>query len=463
MFSYIRILIGIILIALITGMVLAGNSIRSTVVDYTLSPILEQDAKTFTKGYNKTIWSPNKEKQESEIFQESSTEYLKNAPFLKFLIYSDKSELLYNNGKRHLGMVEDSTFRKQLHETTRGKTTTILLHDTIYRNSKGERKIGDLLRVMVPLEDNGTSMSVSTVATILYDISYAKESLSTIQNTVIATVSSILLIIYVLFFIASRKAEFIIEEQNHVTQELVEAKKRAEAESEDKSKFLANVSHELRTPLNAIIGFSDIIKDQVMGPIGNDQYLEYIKDINHSGVHLLSLINDILDYSKAEAGKLEVDSIDVDLTKIIKNCMRLIATKAEEAKIQLLEEIPKEHIVITADPKRTKQVLLNLLSNAVKFTPDNGTVTLSAQTTESNMITVSVADTGIGISAKDISKAMSSFGQVDSSLSRRHDGTGLGLPFSRKLVEMMGGTFNIRSEDGLGTTVTVTFKASKDN
>jgi two-component system cell cycle sensor histidine kinase PleC len=253
----------------------------------------------------------------------------------------------------------------------------------------------------------------------------------------------------------------MIEKQHEVNLELAEAKEKAEVESSEKSKFLANISHELRTPLNAIIGFSEIIKTESLGPVGNQQYKDYANDINNSGTHLLSLINDILDYSKAAAEKLKVESIELDVTKILTTSMRLVKPRAEEAKVNLVEDISKETLILVADPKRLKQAVLNLLSNSVKFTPENGSVTMSAWIDhKANILNIQVKDTGIGIADNDISKAMSTFGQVDSKLSRKYEGTGLGLPLTKKLVELMKGKFNIQSELGFGTTVTLSFPYS---
>jgi two-component system cell cycle sensor histidine kinase PleC len=250
----------------------------------------------------------------------------------------------------------------------------------------------------------------------------------------------------------------VIQKQHEETVRLEREKTIAEAQNQEKSMFLANVSHELRTPLNAVIGFSEIIKDEVMGPVGHPQYKEYINDINSSGVHLLSLINDILDYSKAEARKLEVDMSQMDLTKSIQSSVRLLETRAKEAKITLVHDELEKTIKLHADPKRMKQIILNLLSNAVKFTPENGKVTLKVQEKPvDNVVVLTVQDTGIGIAPKDLSKALSPFGQIDSSLARRYEGTGLGLPLTKKLTELMGGIFEITSEEGLGTTVTLTF------
>ncbi|NDB69841.1 MAG: sensor histidine kinase, partial [Methylocystaceae bacterium] len=177
-----------------------------------------------------------------------------------------------------------------------------------------------------------------------------------------------------------------------------------------------------------------------------------------SGVHLLSLINDILDYSKAEAQKLEVEFVDIDISKIAQSCLRLFEPRAKQAKINLVKRFPEKHIILSADPKRIKQVILNLMSNSIKFTHENGHVELAIEEhILEGKINIIVSDNGIGISAKDIPKALAPFGQIDSSLSRKYEGTGLGLPLTKKLTEIMGGKFDIMSEVGVGTTVILSF------
>ncbi len=254
-------------------------------------------------------------------------------------------------------------------------------------------------------------------------------------------------------------AQKIIDQQVASNKSLEEAKEKAESESSAKTQFLANVSHELRTPLNAIIGFSEVILTEAHGKLQPDVYKEYINDINNSGKHLLSVINDILDFSKASADKLKVDLIEVDANKMASSSIRFVKPRADEAKVNLVEKLPKDHVVIKADPKRLKQALLNLLSNSVKFTPENGSVTLELENNFADKrVYIRVIDTGIGMEEKDIPKALSSFGQVDNKLSRKYEGTGLGLPLTKKLVELMGGTFEITSKPNVGTKVTLTFK-----
>lgn len=297
---------------------------------------------------------------------------------------------------------------------------------------------------------------IDVVLELRYDVSAQWNQLQFFYRISVYGVMGVFSLMILLMLFTSGKAESIIAKQHEANLELAAQAASAQAENRDKSQFLANVSHELRTPLNAIIGFSEFIKSERSGKIGNEKYAEYIRDIHGSGVHLLSLINDILDYSKAEADKLELDISEVDATKLVKNSMRLVSPRAEGAQVHLVEEIPREHFIIETDAKKFKQVLLNLLSNAVKFTPSGGSVTV---TMWSNVVdgglSVEVRDTGIGIAPKDISRAMAPFGQVDNTLSRKYEGTGLGLPLTRKFVEIMGGTFNIASEVGKGTTITI--------
>lgn len=241
--------------------------------------------------------------------------------------------------------------------------------------------------------------------------------------------------------------------------ELDRARQTAESANLAKSQFLANVSHELRTPLNAIIGFSAMLSDEQFGPLGNPKYVEYAKDIQDSGKHLLDVINDILDLTKAEAGKLSVSFKSLALPKIIEKSMRIIAGHAHQRKIDIYTDLPSKLPKIIADPVRLVQILLNLLSNAIKFSPEGGQVVVRASAEPARQgvfyFTLTVEDKGIGMSEEAIHKAFSTFNQADMGLNRKYEGAGLGLPLTKKLVELHHGKIKIESKVGSGTIVTV--------
>jgi signal transduction histidine kinase len=244
------------------------------------------------------------------------------------------------------------------------------------------------------------------------------------------------------------------------TARLSKALQLADAGSASKSQFLSIMSHELRTPLNAIIGFSEIIKGELFGPLGNSRYHEYVADICRCGTHLLSVINDILDTSKFDAGRLELHEEPVDLRELIEQVVKLMALQAQTAQVKLSVNFPTDDNVLQADSKRMRQILLNLLSNAVKFTPEGGTVSVCAGRRDGAYV-IAVSDTGIGMASEQIPKALERFGQIDSSLSRRHEGTGLGLPLTKCLVELHGGTLTIDSTVNKGTTVIASLPESR--
>ncbi|MCZ6764492.1 MAG: ATP-binding protein, partial [Alphaproteobacteria bacterium] len=238
------------------------------------------------------------------------------------------------------------------------------------------------------------------------------------------------------------------------------AKETAELANRSKSEFLANMSHELRTPLNAIIGFSEVMEQELFGPMGHANYKDYAGDILYSGRHLLNIINDILDVSKAEAGMIDLSEEVVDLADVIEACLRLIRPRAVEKDLTVEADLPQQNIQIRADKRRLKQVVLNLLSNAVKFT-EKGGVIVELRSDPKEGVILRVIDTGIGISQADLDRVMEPFVQADSTLSRSAEGTGLGLPLSRSLVEFHGGELTITSELGKGSIATVRLPAER--
>jgi signal transduction histidine kinase len=245
------------------------------------------------------------------------------------------------------------------------------------------------------------------------------------------------------------------------TAALSAAKERAELEAAAKEKaarakaeFLANMSHELRTPLNAIIGFSDLIANASMGPLP-PRYSGYGNDIHKSGLHLLALVNDVLDLSKLESGKFELHQERLSVSDLLDGCRSMISGLAREAKVRLLYELPDALPLVWADPLRLKQIVVNLLSNAIKFSKENGEVTVNVSLSADHELIIKVQDSGIGMTPEGIVKALEPFGQIDNAWNREHSGTGLGLPVVKHLVELHGGTLQIFSKPDVGTTVAV--------
>jgi signal transduction histidine kinase len=236
--------------------------------------------------------------------------------------------------------------------------------------------------------------------------------------------------------------------------ELEKARAAAVEASRAKSRFLATMSHELRTPLNAILGFSEVIEREMYGKAGDKRYPEYARHIHDSGAHLLSLIRDILDLSKIEAGKMELQCEALDVAALVAEACQLSNVERNHAlDVRVAGNLP----AICADHRAVKQMLMNLLSNAMKFTPPGRSITVTARVRADRGVTVAVADNGIGIAKADIPKALAAYSQVDNAATRRHDGTGLGLPIVNALMKMHGGSFELESELGMGTTVSLHF------
>jgi signal transduction histidine kinase len=233
------------------------------------------------------------------------------------------------------------------------------------------------------------------------------------------------------------------------------AKEEAERANFAKSEFLANMSHELRTPLNAIIGFSQIIGSEMLGPVGHQNYRSYGADIERSGTHLLDIINDILDVAKIEAGKMEFEETSFELYPLIDESLTIVRTLATDNGVTLTEGTREKDFTLVADRRMLKQMAINLLTNAIKFTPNGGTTDITTLTNSEGDLLITVSDSGIGIAPSDLDRILEPFEQVEDSKSRSRGGVGLGLPLTRKMAELHGGSLLIASEEGGGTRVTI--------
>ncbi len=231
---------------------------------------------------------------------------------------------------------------------------------------------------------------------------------------------------------------------------------RVDEASRAKSLFLANMSHELRTPLNAVIGFSDILQSEMFGPIAQRRYVEYAADINRAGRHLLRVIDDVLDLSKIEAGKVDVNVSVVDPAATIASALDMLATESDRHGVTIRRDLPSDVPLIATDDGKLRQIVLNVVSNAIKYTGTGGSVTVRLEVaSDAPAVRIVMADTGIGMSADDLAVALTPFGRVQGTPGSQRGGTGLGLPLTREFVRLLGGRFNVQSAPGVGTTVTV--------
>ncbi len=261
--------------------------------------------------------------------------------------------------------------------------------------------------------------------------------------------------------LAGERLQAQSRELKTIARDLARARDEATIANRAKSEFLAHMSHELRSPLNAIIGFTEVMTSAMFGPVEPPRYREYVGDINASGVHLLAVINDLLDLSKAESGHMELNETVVRIEDAAASAMRLVRERAYEATVKLTLDVPETLPDLRADERMIKQIVLNLLTNSVKFTQPGGTVAVSARLDDEGRLVVVVADTGVGIEAQDIPKVLEAYGQADVARSRSSEGTGLGLPLVKSMAELHGASVELDSTPGEGTTVTVGFPAER--
>ena len=317
-----------------------------------------------------------------------------------------------------------------------------------------------VLSSYVPVRRCGNTGSVEGVAEIYTDVTDVYAYIGRGELLHIAVIGGAFLVVFVLLLAVVWRAERVIQRQHRKNLELVASAARAEAASRAKSEFLANMSHELRTPLNAIIGFSAMLRDEVVGPVGNAKYKEYAADIGTAGQHLLNVINDVLDLVRIDSGKMALKLASVNLSEMVIGVVKFMESEAAAAGVSISIETGSRLRLLDTDETKLRQILVNLVSNAVKFTSAGGGVSLKIrQEPQSRLTRITVTDTGIGMKETDIPVALAPFGQIDSALNRKYTGTGLGLPLSQKFARLLGGDLEIESTLGRGTAVTVILPA----
>lgn len=275
----------------------------------------------------------------------------------------------------------------------------------------------------------------------------------------VRSTNAYLVLIFSILFITMLVGALIMQRRHNKA--LVQARVQAEQANKAKSEFLANMSHELRTPLNAILGFSEIMTHKIFGELGSRQYEDYANHINQSGKHLLDIINDILDLSKVESGQVQLNNEFLDLALLIEDTRALVQNKARRNNVSITTDVSKDARYLYADRRLSKQVLLNLLSNAVKFTREGGTISIVTETAAAGGPMIVVSDTGSGMTDQELTLALTPFGQAGTTLTRSHEGTGLGLPLASTLMELHGGALIVESEKDVGTRVKMCFPAER--
>ena len=374
---------------------------------------------------------------------------------LKVKLYALSGYTAFSTESGQIG--SDYSDNPRFLQSKAGGTASKLEFRESFNSMNGPVRDRWVLSSYVPVRPGGSAGAIEGVAEIYSDVTDLHAQMRRTELVQIAVGGVTFLIVFALLLAMVYYADRQIRRHHRENLRLAANMARVEAASNAKSDFLANMSHELRTPLNAIIGFSEMIKDATLGPVGNPSYVTYASDIHGAGQHLLKIINDVLDLVKIESGQMSIMIDRVDLHDVIEGIIKLLRAKAAEANVALVFDGAGTTEMVDTDEVKLQQILINLVANGIKFTPAGGTVRLAvAQDPSQELTQIIVEDTGIGIAADDIAVALAPFSQVDASRARQFEGTGLGLPLSKRLAQRLGGDLFLDSTPGQGSTVTVT-------
>ncbi len=389
------------------------------------------------------------------LFRELRT-FVSGLDVLKVKLYDLHGTTIFSSERSQIGA--DYSKEGRFLAAAKGDFASKLEHRETFNSFHGRVADRWVLSSYVPVRA-GNNTRILGVAEIYRDVTAQRADARHSQFVRMGIIGGALILVFAALVLIVWRSDRRLAAHHERELELVASVAEANARSEAKSRFLANMGHELRTPLNAIIGFSDFMTKEAFGPITPSRYGDYANDINRSGVRLLGIINDILDIVNCESDRLELKTSEVSLAALAEGAVARLRDDARAAGVGLSSEVADSAICLSCDRGRMEQAVTNLVSNAVKFTPEGGTVRLSAERVSDGGVTLSIADTGIGISAEDLPRVMEPFQQVDSRLARKYEGVGLGIPLARAIVRLHGGELRYDSEPGRGTTVRIVLPA----
>jgi signal transduction histidine kinase len=388
--------------------------------------------------------------------REDTVHQMRGLAVLKVKIYDLAGLTAFSTQASQIG--DDKSANAGFLAARQGHVVSELSHRDTFSAFEQEISHRDVLSSYIPIVTvPGQSAQVEGVFEVYYDLTELLARINRSSRNQALIVFSTLAALYLLVLMAIYRHDRVVAGQYRQNLALAAEASAASEQNRVKSEFLANMSHELRTPLNAILGFSDTMRSEIFGPLGADRYSVYMNDIWESGNHLLGIVDDVLDMSKVETGKLEIDPVELRVEDIVSTCRRMMAPACEKKDIDLVAELPEYSIRLMADERRVNQMMLNILSNAVKFSPEGGSIKVSVQIAETGALEIAFRDYGCGIAEEDIATVLKPFGQVAGAYARAQGGTGLGLPITKSFAELHGGTLNVASIVGEGTIVTTIF------